>query len=125
MREEKKESKGRAKGEQRKKEKKCAKFFQEKAYKLRWEVLYMETFEQFLMNPDNEAWTYEGALRALEKLSKRYGVKAEFEEELGDLGFGLEESWYLKGNREDVFSLIDDFEEWARQFSSGTSKITR
>ena len=84
----------------------------------------MEIFKQFLMNPDNEAWTYEGALKALEKLSKRYGVKAEFDKELGDLGFGLEESWYLKGNSEDVFSLIDNFEEWARQFSSGTSEIT-
>jgi len=83
----------------------------------------METFKQFLMMPDNEAWSYEGALRALKELSKRYRVKAEFEKELGDFGFGLEESWYLKGNSEDVFSLIDNFEEWARQ-SSGTSKIT-
>ena len=83
----------------------------------------METFKQFLMMPDNEAWSYEGALKALKELSKRYRVKAEFEEELGDLGFGLEESWYLKGTSEDIFSLIDNFEEWARQ-SSGTSEIT-
>jgi len=85
----------------------------------------MEREVKFVMMPDNEAWSYEGALKALKELSKRYRVRAEFEEELGDSGFGLEESWYLKGNREDVFSLIDDFEEWARQFSSGTSTITR
>ena len=77
----------------------------------------MGIFEQFLMNPDSEAWTYEGALKALKKLSKRYGVKAEFDEELGDFGSGLEELWYLKGNAEGIFSLTYDFEEWARQFS--------
>ena len=89
----------------------------------------MGIFKQFLMMPDNEAWTYEGALKALKVLSKRYRVKAEFEEELGDFGFGLEESWYLKGSREGIWSLIDNFEEWARQFSKyfidGTSEIAR
>ena len=81
------------------------------------------------MMPDDEAWSYEGALRALKELSIKYRVKAEFERELGDFGYGLEERWYLKGSREHIFSLIYDFEEWARQFSkyfiNGTSEIAR
>ena len=89
----------------------------------------MEIVERFLMKPDSKAWTYDGALKALQKLSKRYAVEAEFYEVLGDFGSGLEELWYLKGNAEGIFSLTYDFEEWARQFSkyfiNGTFKIAR
>ena len=77
----------------------------------------MEREVNFLMMPDDEAWSYEAALKALKELSKRYRVKVEFEEELGDFGYGLEERWCLKGNREDICSLIEDFEEWASQLS--------
>ena len=77
----------------------------------------MEREVDFLMMPDDEAWSYEAALRALWILSKKYGVKTEFERELGDLGYGLEERWYLKGNREDINALIEDFEEEAEQLS--------
>ena len=49
----------------------------------------MEIVERFLMIPDSKAWTYDGALKALQKLSKRYAVEAEFYEELGDFGSGL------------------------------------
>jgi len=82
----------------------------------------MEREVNFLMMPDDEAWSYEGALRALKELSIKYRVKAEFERELGDFGYGLEERWYLKGNREDIFALVENFEECAKQ-CSGTSKI--
>ena len=77
----------------------------------------MEREVEFLMNPDDGEWSYEGALKALKKLSKRYGVKAEFDKELGDFGFGLEETYVLSGTKEDIDALIDDFEEWAKQFS--------
>ena len=79
----------------------------------------MEREVKFLMMPDDEAWSYEGALRALERLSKRYRVKAEFEKELGDFGFGLEESYLLTGNKEDIDDFKEDFEEWAKQASGG------
>ena len=86
----------------------------------------------FVMVPGNlcqGTWTYEGALKALDKLSERYAVKAEFYKGLGNLGFGLEEEYILTGNRDDITCLIDDFEEWARQFSkyfiTGTSEIAR
>ena len=73
----------------------------------------MERLEQFLMCPNNESYSYEGALKALKVLSFECGVKVEFDKELGDLGFGLEELWYLKGRRDDIFSLIDNFIEFA------------
>jgi len=78
----------------------------------------MEREVEFLMSPDDGEWSYEGALKALKKLSKRFKVKAEFKEVLGDLGFGLEETYVLFGTEEDIDALVDVFEEWARQFSS-------
>jgi len=73
---------------------------------------------EFLMNPDNGAWSYEGANKALKKLAQKFDVVISPVLSQKDWGFGLEETYLLSSENEaDINALIEEFEEWAKQLS--------
>ena len=72
---------------------------------------------EFLMNPDNGAWSYEGANKALKKLAQKFDVVISSILSQRDWGLGLEETYLLSGNETDINALIEEFEEWAEQLS--------
>lgn len=79
----------------------------------------MSKIEKYiLMNPSDGLYTSNGMMLAMWILGKKYNVK--FEPDPFDItnhGFGLEKRYIISGNKSDIDFVLENFYEWARDFS--------